>query len=201
MIINPSSGDVRQLLRIVAPPVLALGALLVVGEVSPLDAWTTTLEASRRVVTVLAGAWLIIATGMAVHRTRRDAHAHKRLQELRDATQAPGRALVHVEAVAWRSQAGQHAVVVNVATGYRYRLWLSEADLPDGAYAVIERRETGVAVLDWVGRREVGAAHRHEGRHPGSDGSHPVRVVVADPAVRDDARRLIEETEQFLKKQ
>lgn len=194
MITKPSSGYVRQLLRIAAPPVLTLGALLVVGEVSPLGVWTTSLETSQRVAAVLAGLWLVLATGVEVHRTKRDAHAHQRLQQLRDAAQARGRALAHVEAVAWRSQAGQHAVVVHVGTGYRYRLWLPEADLPDGAYAVIEQRGVGVAVLDWVGRREVRAAHRHERRHPALEAD-------ADREVRQDARRLVEETEQFLKKQ
>lgn len=199
MIINPSSGDVRQLLRIVAPPVLALGALLVVGEVSPLDAWTTTLEASRRVVTVLDGAWLIIATGMAVHRTRRDAHAHKRLQELRDAAQAPGRALVHVEAVAWHSRAGQHTVVVNVATGHCYHLWFPEAHLVVGSYVVIEQREVGVSVVDWLITDRVVAGHRHGARHTQSSASSPQSVELARSRNADEeAAALIRETEDFL---
>ena len=194
MITKPSSRDLRRVLRAAAPPLLTLGTLLAVGEVSYLDAWSETVETSRLVATFVAGTWLAVTTAMTGYRTRSDAYAHRRLQELRDCAQSPGRALVHVETVAWRSQAGQHAVVVNVATGYRYRLWLPEADLPDGAFAVVEQRVVGVAVLDWVGRREVRAAHRHERRHPVLDAD-------ADREVRQDARRLVEETEQFLKKQ
>lgn len=189
---NPSSCDLRRVLRFAAPPLLIFGALLAVGELSLLDVRITAFETSQLMATVVAGAWLAVATGMTVFRTRREVHAHRRLQGLREAAQTPGRALVHVEAVTWRSPAGQHAVVVNVATGYRYRLWLPEADLPGGAYAVIEQRVVGVVVLHWVGRREVGAAHRHEHRHP-------VLVAVADPEAKDDARQLIEETERFLR--
>lgn len=200
MSINPSSGEVRQLLRIVAPPVLALGALLVVGEVSPLDAWTTTLETSRRVATVLAGLWLVIAAGMAVHRTRRDAHAHKRLQELRDAAQTPGRALVHIEAVAWRSRAGQHAVVLNVATGYRYHLWLPETDLPIGAFALLEQGGCGVAVLDSIDARTVAAGHRHESRSAQQTAEAPsLDVLSPESQERDTVAILIRETEEFLR--
>ncbi len=189
-----TSRAVRQFLPIAVPPLLLLGALLAGGELSIPDDRMTAFGISRHAAAIVAGAWLTVATAMTRYRTRRAAHAHRRLQELRDAAKTPGRALAHVEAVAWRSQAGQHAVVVNVATGYRYRLWLPEADLPDGAFAVIEQRVVGVAVLDWVGRREVRAAHRHERRHPVLDAD-------ADREVRQDARRLVEETEQFLKKQ
>lgn len=197
-----SYSSARQVLRAAAPPLLTLGVLLVIGELALLDAWTTTFDTTRLVAAVLAGVWLVIAIAMAGHRVKRDSHAHQRLQELRDDTQAPGRALVHVQTLVSVSAAGQYAVVVNIATGYRYRLWLPEVHLPIGAYAVVEQRVVGVAVIDWVGQRTVDAAHRHERRHPERrDSGHQVRAAVADPADRDDARRLIEETEQFLKEQ
>lgn len=198
MITKPSSRVLRRVPRAAAPPLLISGALLAVGDLSVRDDWMTTFEISRLLAAAVAGAWLTVATAMTVHRTRRDMHAHRRLQGLRDAAQTSGRALVHVEAVAWRSRAGQHTVVVNVATGYRYRLWLPEADLLDGAYAVIEQRVVGVVVLDWIGHRTVEAAHRHERRHPAQEDSVHVRPS-GDFEDRDDARRLVEETEQFLR--
>ncbi|NCD20323.1 MAG: hypothetical protein EOL89_10140 [Actinobacteria bacterium] len=100
MITKPSSRDLRQVLLAAAPPLLIFGALLAVGELSLLGARTATFETSRLVAAVVAGAWLTVTTGMTVHRTRRDAHAHRRLQELRDAAQTSGKALIHVEAVA-----------------------------------------------------------------------------------------------------
>lgn len=188
------------MLRAAAPPLLILGALLAVGEVSDIDAWAKTVETSWLVAAAVAAAWLAVATGMTVYRTRRDGHAHRRLQGLRDAAQTPGRALVHVEAVAWRSRAGQHAFVVNVATGYRYRLWLPEVDLPDGAYAVIEQCVVGVIVIDWVGPRTVDAAHRHQRRQPAHI-DRPHGVAAAETERLDDAGQLITEVETYLKQQ
>lgn len=202
MITKPSSGDLRQLLRIAAPPLLTLGVLLVVGEVSPLGAWTTTLEISRRVATVLAAPWLVLAISVAAHKTKRDARAHQRLQQLRAAAQETGRALVYVQTEVWSSGAGQHVVVVNIATGHRYGLWLPEVQLQKGAFALVEQRDLGVAVIGWAAQRTVDAAHRHEHRHPSPrNRSVQMRASVDGPDDRDDARRLIEETEQFLKQQ
>lgn len=200
MSINRSSSDLRHLLRIAAPPLLTLGVLLVVGEVSALGAWTTTLETSRRVATVLAGLWLVLAIGVAAHKTKRDERAHQRLQQLRDAAQERGRALVHVQTEVWSSGAGQHVVVVNIATGHRYGLWLPEVHVPTGAFALVEQRDLGVAVIGWAAQRTVDAAHRHEHRRPSPrNRSVHVRTSVDGPDDRDGARRLIEETEQFLK--
>lgn len=196
-----SSRDVRHLLRVAAPPGLTIGVLLVIGELSFLDAWTSTFATTRRVATALAVLWFFVSTGTAGYRTRRNASANQRLQQLRAAAQAPGRALVEVLTVGWSSGAGQHVVVVNIATGHRYRLWLPEVPLPIGAFVVVEQRDHGVAVIDWAAQCTVDAAHRHERRYPTRGSSVHVRASVDYPEDEDDARRLIEETEQFLRQQ
>jgi len=198
---HSSSLDPRPVLRAAALPLLFLGALLAVEELSFLDPWTETAETSRLVAMLGTAVWLLTAVAVTVCRLRRDTLAHQRLQELRDRSQASGRALVYVQTVVSSSSAGQHAVVVNVATGHRYRLWLPEVDLPIGAYVVIEQRVIGLAVLDWAGSRQVGAAHRYERRHPAREDSVKVPPGGDDSEDRGDARRLIEETEQFLRQQ
>lgn len=202
MLTKPSSRDLRRVLRAAAPPLLTLGTLLAVGEVSYLDAWSETVETSRLVATFVAGTWLAVTTAMTGYRTRSDAYAHRRLQELRDAAQTPGRVLVHVEAVVWRSRAGQHAVVVNVATGYRYHLWFPEADLPDGAFALLERAGNGARVVDLLGAQVIEAAHHYE-RY-----ARATRAVVAEdplhravPRQHDSVDTLVHEVEEYLKTQ
>lgn len=196
---NRSSSDLRQLLRTAAPPVLALSALVVVGEVSPLDAWTTTLETSRRVATALAVLWFVIATGTAGYRTRRDAHAHQRLQNLRDLATEPNRALAYLQTIVWRAAAGQQAVVVNVATGVLHPVWLPELSVPLGAFVVLERTNSGVSVVDWMNARQVEEAHSYERRHHITNGSGDVNLLRQER--RNDAVQLIEETEQYLREQ
>ncbi len=198
MSINPSSGDVRQFLRIVAPPVFTLGEFLVVGEVSPLGVGTTSLETSQRVATVFAGLWLVAAIVVTGCRMRRDTRAHRRLQALREAAQVPGRALVHVQTAVWSSDAGQHAVVVNVPSGHRYRLWLPEVHLPIGAFALLAQGEPGVVVLGWLDARTVAAGHRHERRTHQSAADSGANLPTPEHPVEDAAALLVRETEEFL---
>lgn len=184
-------------MRAAAPPLLILGVLLAIGELSFGELWTETVETSLLVGSLGAAVWLLTGVVVTGCRLRREMLAHQRLQELRDRAQASGRALVHVQTVMSSSSAGQHAVVVNVATGFRYRLWLPEVNLPIGAYAVIEQCVVGVAVIDWVGRRTVEAAHRHE-RHHANLGSATSALEKA-PGDDDDAATLIRETERYLR--
>jgi len=198
VITKPSSRDLRRVLRAAAPPLLILGVLFLVGEVSWLDAWTTTFDTSRLVATFLAGFWLVAAVGVAVYRAQRDAHAHQRLRELRDRAQAPGMALVHVQTMVWSSSAGQHAVVVNVASGHRYRLWLPEAHLPIGAFALLAQRERGVVVLGWLDAGTVAAGHRHERRTQQPPADPCANLPTPEQPVEDAAALLVRETEEFL---
>jgi len=195
----PSSPDLRPLLRSAAPPLVFLGVLLAFGELSFEEPRTESAETSLLVGSLGAAVWLLAAVVVTGCRLRREMLAHQRLQELRDRTQASGRALVHVQTVVSSSGAGQHAVVVNVATGFQYRLWLPEVNLPIGAYAVIEQRAVGVAVIDWVGPRTVDAAHRDEQRVPAHIDIEPRSAGAAETEQLDDAHQLITEVETYLK--
>lgn len=199
MSINRSSYKVRQILRAVAAPSLTLGVLLAIEQLSFLATWMPTFEVPRRAAIALAGLWVVVATGIVGYRTRRDARAHQLLQQLRDAAQAPGRALVYVQTEVWSSHAGQQVVVVNVATGHCYRLWFPEAHLPVCSYVVIEQRGVGVAVVDWLTTDRVVAAHRHEARHAKSSAfsAQPVELARSRNA-DEEAAALIRETEDFL---
>lgn len=199
MSINRSSYKVRQILRAVAAPSLTLGVLLAIEQLSFLATWMPTFEVPRRAAIALAGLWVVVATGIVGYRTRRDARAHQRLQQLRDAAQAPGRALVHLQTEVGSSGAGQQVVVVNIATGHCYRLWFPEAHLPVGSHVVIEQREVGVAVVDWLITNRVVAGHRHEARHtqPSASTAQPVELAHSRNA-DEEAAALIRETEDFL---
>lgn len=198
---RPPSRAVRQFLPIAVPPLLLLGALLAVGELRVLEAWTKTVETLRLVATVVAGLWLITAIVLTGCRLRRDTRAHRRLQGFRDAAQVPGRALVHVQTMVWSSSAGQHAVVANVASGHRYRLWLPEAHLPIGAFALLAQGERGVVVLGWLDARTVAAGHRHERRTHQSPADPGANLPTPEHPVEDAAALLVREAEEFLQGQ
>lgn len=186
----------KRLLGVVVPPALTLGGVLVIGELSCLEAWTTNFETLLRATTVVAGLWLATATGMAVLRTRRDTHSHRRLQKLRELAAEPNRALVHVQTTVWSSAAGQHAGVVNVATGILHRVWIPEVTVPIGAFVVLQPTRSGVSIVDWMSPRRVDEAHRFERRHPTTSDPRDLDVELA---LNDDVRRLIEETEHYLR--
>lgn len=197
-----TSRVVRQFLPIAVPPLLLLGALLAVGELSVLETWMKTADASRLVTTVAACLWLVAAIVVTGCRMRRDTRAHRRLQALREAAQVSGRALVHLQTVVWSSSAGQHAVVVNVASGHRYRLWLPEVHLPIGAFALLERAGNGARVVDLLGAQVIEAAHHYE-RY-----ARATRAVVAEdplhravPRQHDSVDTLVHEVEEYLKTQ
>ena len=198
--------DLGRCLRAAAAPLLTLGVLTLARPVrgeapSPagvdelfLVAWRTAVFA-----TLL---WLLVAVVWAAIRPWRDRCAYQRLQHLRELAAQPSRVLVFVQTIALGTAAGQHAVVINVATGTTHRAWLSETTVPIGAFVVLERTNGGVGVVDWMDAHQVESGHRHERRHAAHHiTSGRLGVDLTERDDRDDARQLIEEAEQFLLEQ
>lgn len=200
-----SIHDLGRCLRAAAPPLLALSALALARTTqreapAPSEVGELVLVAWR---VALLGTllWFIVAVIWAATGPLRDHRAFQQLQRLRGMATSPDRALVHVQTIVWSSPAGQHVVVVNVATGVTSRVWLPEATVPIGSYVVLEREGSGARVVDWMGAEHVEAGHRHEQRHVAHRHNSSERVLELPEHCHDDARLLIEETEKFLREQ
>lgn len=150
------------------------------------------------VATFAAGSWLVASVCWAASRPWRDGRASQRLRHLRDLAAEPNRALVHLQTSVWSGAAGQHFIVVNVATGVLHRVWLPEMTVPIGAFVVLEGTDSGVSVVDWMNARRVKEAHRYERRHPVA---RDPRDCDVEQERRDEVLKLIEETEQYLRQQ
>lgn len=196
--------DAGHCLRAAIPPLLALSVFALPGKTqgevpSPGGVAEVVLVAWRAAVlgTLL---WFLVAVVWAASRPLRDRRAFQRLQHLREIATPEDRALVHVQTIVWSSAAGQYVAVLNVMTGAISRVWLPESAVRVGSFGVLERADGGVSVADWLDSHQVEAGHRHERRHIRVLGASALlSATAADPLDRDDARQLIEETEQFLK--
>jgi len=108
-----------------------------------------------------------------------------------------------VQTIVWSSAAGQHAVVVNVATGVLHRVWLPEVTIPTGAFVILERTHDGARASDVLDACVVESAHRHEARARATR-ANPEQVVSqgrSDPAQGDGAVTFIDEVEAYLRAQ
>lgn len=194
-------SDVTQFLRVVAIPGVLLGAATFGAR------WWTPQEVPSHptvlpLVSWALGVWLLAAMCWSTSRPRRDGRAAQRLQLLRAEACAPDRALVHLHTTVWASAAGQHAVVVNVATGVTHRLWLPETSIPVGAFALLGGRDGTVIVVDWVSPRVVEAAHRHDRRTCKPQPSACEHLDLAPEAAPCEAPgSLITEIEDYLENQ
>lgn len=197
--------DLARYLRASAPPLLTLGVLTLARTAnaeSPMSAAVDEpIGVAWRAAAFATLVWFLVAVSWTVNRPWRDRRAFQRLQHLREIATAPDRALVHVQTTVWSSTAGQHLIVVNVATGTTSRVWLPETTVPIAAFVVLERSNGGVNVVDSMNAHQVEAGHRHEQRHVAPRPSRELRGDLPERDDRDDARQLIEETERFLKEQ
>lgn len=200
-----SIHDLRRCLRAAAPPLLTLSVLALArttqGEALPPSGVGELVLVAWRAAVLGTLLWFLVAVVWAATRPLRDRRAFQRLQDLREIATVPDRALVHVQTIVWSSAAGQNVVVVNVATGVTSRVWLPETTVPIGSYVVVERKGSGVRVVDWMGAEHVEAGHRLEQRHIAHRHNSGDRVLEPPEHGRDDALLLIEETEQFLREQ
>lgn len=121
--------DVAHCLRAAAAPLLTLGALTLTRTAHLGNSASTIIDQllalARQGAISATLLWLIVALLWAATRPGRDRRAFQRLQHLREIATPPDRALVHVQATVWSSTAGQHVVVVNVATGLTHRVWVA----------------------------------------------------------------------------
>lgn len=200
-------------LRAAVPPLLAFSVLALArtrqGE-APTPAGVGELFlVGWRVAIIGTLLWFLVIVVRAATRPWRDRRAFQRLQHVRESATVPNRALVHVQTIVWSSAAGQDTVVVNIATGVTSHVWLTEAAVPIGSFVVLERAGSGVRLVGMVQPNHVESAHRYERRHPakrltsvsmGYD-SPDMGYDSPDQDECDDARALVEETEQFLKEQ
>lgn len=191
--------DAGHYLCATAPPVLVLGLLTAVRAVEPALMSEGVLGMAWRAATVASTTWLLIAAAVAADRPRRDRSAHDRLEQLRDFGAQPNRALVRIQTTRWDSTAGQHAVVLNVATGVLHRVWLPETQVPVGAFAVLERTNGGVRMIDRMDARGIEAAHRQERRHQLHAAEAHLKQYVEHRAYSGDAAALMEEVEEYLR--
>lgn len=194
--------DAGHCLRFAAPPALALGVLTATRSVlhsSPtlsLSAADSLLQLAWQVAIVVAGSWLVASLCWTASRPWRDRRASQRLRHLRDLAAEPNRALVHLQTTVWTAAAGQHAMVVNVATGVLHRVWIAEMTVPQGAFVVLERTNPGVRLIAHIDAQVLEAAHRHERRSVCAPVRTPVDAgLVGEPG---DSARLIREVEAFL---
>lgn len=192
--------DAGHCLRVASPPVLVLGLLTAVRTVEPPLMSEGVLGIAWQAATVASTASLVVALAVAAVRPRRDRRARERLEHLRDLAAEPNRALVHVQTTIWSTAAGQHAVVVNIATGILYRVWLQTTWLPTGGFAVLEQRGGAVFVVDWMDACSVQAAQRHLCRSVGArEVEQPRKEAPPVTALAEDALQLIAETENYLR--
>lgn len=199
--------DAGHCLRAAAPPLLALSVLALarttqgVTPAPPVGVGELVLVAWRAAVlgTLL---WFFVGVVWAASRSLRDRRAFQRLQHLREIATVSNLALVQVQTIVWSSAAGQHVVVVNVATGVISHVWLPEATVPIGSFVVLDGAGSGILVVGMVKPNHVESAHRHERRHPAQRfTSVSVGCHSPEQGECDDGRTLVEETEQFLKGQ
>lgn len=198
--------DGAHCLRTAAAPLLTLGVLALARtlhtESPSLAGIDELLLVAWRAAVIATLLWFLVALIWAVTRPRRDRRAFQRLQHLRQMAAPPDRALVHVQTTVWNSTAGEYVVVVNVATGGTFRVWLPETKVPVGAFVVLERTDSGVSVVDWLSTAQVDAGHRHEQRiDAGGIPRGSRETELHEPLDHGAALRLIEETERFLKEQ
>lgn len=199
---TPQTGsDVTHVLRVVTIPGFILGAVTCGAR------WWASHEVlpsptALPLVLWASGVWLLVAMCWSASRPRRDRPAAQRLQRLRAEASGPDGALVHLHTTVWASTAGQHAVVVNVATGVTRRLWLPEANIPVGAFVLLEHRDGRAIIVDWIAPRVIEAAHRHERRARKLQPPSCQRLDLApEPSAGEASGPLISEIEEYLKNQ
>lgn len=193
--------DAGHCLRVAALPMLALGVLTAARSMlhtSPPLPTADGLLLAWQVAIVAAALWLVASVCWSAARPWRDRRASQRLRHFGDLAAEPNRALVHLQTTVWSGAAGQHSIVVNVATGVLHRVWLPGMTVPIGAFVVLERTNSGVSIVDWMNPRRVKEAHRYERRHPLA---HDPRDCDVEQERRDEVLQLIEETEQYLRQQ
>lgn len=106
--------------------------------------------------------WLLTGAVRAALQPARDSRAAEHLQTLRDGAAEDHAHLLCIEQSLGRSPAGQRVMVSDVHDGTTVDVWLSEAALPTGAFALVVLNRGAGRLVDWMGPAEVAAARRAE---------------------------------------
>lgn len=137
-------------------PVLTLGTVRFVPADTLFIGWLAAVAAAMT--------WLLVAALRAALQPARDSRAAEHLQNLRGGAAGDHAHLLCIEQNIGRSPAGQRAVVSDVHDGTTVDVWLSEAALPNGAFALVVLNSGSGRLVDWMGPAEVAAARRAEQR-------------------------------------
>ncbi len=108
--------------------------------------------------------WLATSATGAALQPAGDRRAFVRVQELRVLSRLPDHVLLCILRTVWSTAAGQRADAVDVRTGAVLDLWLAEASLPTGSYALVTFAGRSCTLVDTVPPGMVLAARRHMGR-------------------------------------
>lgn len=109
-------------------------------------------------------AWLATSATRAALQPAGDRRAYVRVQELRVLARLPNHALLCILRTGASTAAGQRAEAVDVRTGAVIDLWLAEASLPPGSYALVKFGGRICTLVDAVRPCLVLAARRHTRR-------------------------------------
>ncbi|WP_139224434.1 hypothetical protein [Cellulomonas marina] len=108
--------------------------------------------------------WLATSATRAAIQPAGDRRAFVRVQELRVLSGLPHHALLCILRTVWSTAAGQRADAVDVRTGAVIDLWLADASLPPGSYALVKFTDRSSVLVDAVPPGLVLAARRHTRR-------------------------------------
>jgi|SRR5450756_1997795 len=106
--------------------------------------------------------WALTAGARAALRPAHDRRAAEHLQSLRDGAARNDARLLCVEQPLWQSRAGQRVVASDVQVGKVLEIWLSEAALPAGAFALVTTDREPGTLVGWISPSDVVAARRAE---------------------------------------
>lgn len=136
------------------PSVLATGTVRLAPASAPFIGWLAAGSAAL--------AWLLMAAVRAALQPARDKRAAEHLQELRDGAAEAHARLLCIERNLAHSPAGQRVMVSDVHDGTTVDVWLSEAALPEGAFALVMLKRGAGRLVDWISPDDVAAARRAE---------------------------------------
>jgi len=161
--------EVARWLRAVGAPLAVLAIVVVTPSLMPDAAGEAlrlvpdrTLSIAWIAALVASLVWLLTAGLRAALQPAHDRRAAEHLQSLRDGAARNDARLLCVERPLWQSLAGQRIVATDVQDGRALEVWLSEAALPAGAFALVAMDRERGTLVDWISPRDLAAARRAE---------------------------------------
>lgn len=113
---------------------------------------------------VAALTWLLTSATRAALQPARDHRAFERLHDLRVRAGLPDHVLLCIVRTVWSTPGGSRAHAVDIRTGESLDLWLAEAHMSAGSFALMKRCSGAMLLMDAIAPGPVLAAQRHERR-------------------------------------